>query len=331
MYKIYGELALLSGSANPALAQELSDHLQTPLTGVDIIDFPNENIFIRLRTSVRAKDVFIIQPTSSPVNRNIMELLIMIDTVKRASAGRITAVIPYYAYGRTDKKDQPRVPITARLIADMIQVAGADRVLTMDLHAGQIQGFFSIPVDEITAFDILVKHFIENPVKNAVVVAPDVGATKRARNFAEVLNAPLAVIEKRRIGNADRSTALNVIGDVQGKNIIIFDDEVDTASSLMEAAHILTEHGAEDIYACVTHGVLSGPAVSRIAASNIKELVITNTVPLPPEKRLAKIRVLSIASVLGDVIRAIHEGTSVGAAMLRYRDYARERSDSGAV
>lgn len=331
MYKIYGELALLSGSANPALAQELSDHLQTPLTGVDIIDFPNENIFIRLRTSVRAKDVFIIQPTSSPVNRNIMELLIMIDTVKRASAGRITAVIPYYSYGRTDKKDQPRVPITARLIADMIQVAGADRVLTMDLHAGQIQGFFSIPVDEITAFDILVKHFIDNPVENAVVVAPDVGATKRARNFAEVLNAPLAVIEKRRIGNADRSTALNVIGDVRGKNIVIFDDEVDTASSLMEAEHILTEYGAKDVYACATHGVLSGPAVSRIAASNIKELVITNTIPLPPEKRLAKIRVLSIASVLGDVIRAIHEGTSVGAAMLRYRDYARERNDSRTV
>jgi len=317
---IYGELALISGSANEELAHEISAYLKMPLVGRDIIDYPNENIFIRLHRSVRSQDVFIIQPTTSPVNRNIMELLIMIDTVKRASAGRITAVIPYYSYGRTDKKDQPRVPITARLIADMIGVAGADRVLLMDLHAGQIQGFFSIFVDEITAFPILSRYMLDKGLEDVVVVAPDVGAAKRGRNFAEVLNAPLAIIEKRRVGNRPTSKALNVIGHVRGRNAIIFDDEVDTAGTLMEAVHTLEPRGVQGIWCCVTHAVLSPPAVENIRDSNIRELVVTNTVRLPPEKRLDKITVLSVAPLLGDVIDSIHRGRSVGAAMDKYEE-----------
>jgi ribose-phosphate pyrophosphokinase len=315
---IYGQLALIGGSANRPLAKEISEYLKTPLVGRDIIHYPNQNIFIRLHYSIRSTDMFIIQPTSSPVNRNIMELLIMIDAIKRASAGRITAVIPYYSYGRTDKKDQPRVPITARLIADMIGVAGADRVLLMDLHAGQIQGFFSIFVDEATAFHILANYMLEKHIPDTVVVSPDVGAAKRARNFAEALNAPLAIIEKRRADNRPASKALNVIGEVSGKNAIIFDDEVDTAGTLVEACHALQENGVKTIRCCVTHGVLSPPAIQRIRDSSLLELVITNTIHLPAQRRLDKITVLSIAHILGDVIQAIHRGGSVGAAMDRY-------------
>jgi ribose-phosphate pyrophosphokinase len=319
-YTLYGELALISGTANEPLAAEISAYLQSPLVGRDIIDYPNENIFIRLHRSVRSQDVFIIQPTSAPVNRNIMELLIMIDTVKRASAGRITAVIPYYSYGRTDKKDQPRVPITARLIADMIGVAGADRVLLMDLHAQQLQGFFSIFVDEISAFPILSKYWLERPLGNAVVVAPDVGATKRARNFAEVLNVPLAIIEKRRVGNRPLSKALNVIGHVRGKKAIIFDDEIDTAGTLAEAIHALEKRGVEGIWCCVTHPVLSPPALERIRNGPIRELVVTNTIPLSPEKQFPNVKVLSVAPLLGDVIESIHRGQSVGESIDKYEE-----------
>jgi len=317
-YSIYGEMALISGSANLELAEEISRHLKMPLAGRDIIDYPNENIFIRLHHSVRSQDVFIIQPTTSPVNRNIMELLIMIDTVKRASAGRITAVVPYYSYGRTDKKDQPRVPITARLIADLIGAAGADRVLLIDLHAGQITGFFSIFVDDVTAFPILAKYMMDKKLEDAVVISPDVGAAKRSRNFAEVLQVPLAIIEKRRTGNLPDAKALNVIGDVRGKNAIIFDDEVDTGSTLIEAVHVLEENGVRGIWCCVTHAVLSPPAIERIRDSSIRELVITNTIRLPPEKRLDKITVLSVGPLLGDIIDTIHNGRSVGAVMDRY-------------
>jgi ribose-phosphate pyrophosphokinase len=316
---IYGELALISGSGNEELAAEISARLSTPLVARDITDYPNENIFIKLQQSVRSQDVFIIQPTSSPVNRNIMELLIMIDAVKRASAGRITAVIPYYSYGRTDKKDQPRVPITARLIADMIGVAGADRVLLMDLHAGQIQGFFSIFVDEVSAFPILSKYMLDKGLENVVVVSPDVGAAKRARNFAEVLNAPLAIIEKRRVDNRCTSMALNVIGEVQGKNAVIFDDEVDTGGTLMEAVHALQDREVGRIWCCVTHALLSPPAVERIRESGIEELVVTNTVWVPPEKRLDRITILSVGPLLGDVIGSIHRGKSVGATLDKYR------------
>ncbi len=319
-YTLYGEMALISGSANEPLAAEISTYLQSPLVGRDIIDYPNENIFIRLHRSVRSQDVFIIQPTAAPVNRNIMELLIMIDTVKRASAGRITAVIPYYSYGRTDKKDQPRVPITARLIADMIGVAGAERVLLMDLHAQQLQGFFSIFVDEISAFPILSKYWLEQPLQNAVVVAPDVGATKRARNFAEVLNVPLAIIEKRRLGNLPASKALNVIGHVRGKRAIIFDDEVDTGGTLAEAVHALEKRDVRDIRCCITHAVLSPPALERIRNSPIREMVVTNTIPLSPEKQFPIIKVLSVAPLLGDVIESIHRGQSVGESIAKYEE-----------
>jgi ribose-phosphate pyrophosphokinase len=322
-YSIYGELALISGTANRELAREISDYLKTPLVGRDITDFPNENIFVRLHHSIRSTDMFIIQPTTSPVNRNIMELVIMIDTVKRASAGRTTAVIPYFSYGRTDKKDQPRVPITARLIADMIGVAGADRVLLVDLHAGQIQGFFNIFVDEATAFHLLANYMLKKRFEAPVVVSPDVGAAKRARNFAEVLNAPLAIIEKRRAEEGGGAQALNVIGNVRDRNAVIFDDEIDTAGTLMEAVHALEERGVKGIWCCVTHAVLSPPAVERIRDSSIQELVVTNTIRLPPEKRLAKITQLSVAPLLGDVIEAIHHGRSVGQAMAEYETHAK--------
>ncbi len=313
---MYGTMRLFSGRANPPLAQRISEYLKVPLDEADIFEFPNENIFVRLKRSVRAQDIFLIQPTCSPVNRNIMELLIMIDTLKRASAGRITAVIPYYGYGRTDKKDQPRVPITARLIADMITVAGANRVLTIDLHAGQIQGFFSIPVDEMTAMPLLVRHFREKAIPNPVIVAPDVGATKRARNFAQALDAPLAVIEKRRVGNKPTARVLNLIGRVRGKNAIVVDDEIDTGGSLAGAFEILRRRGAQGIYACATHGVFSPPAVERLSALDFAEIVVTDTVLIPPEKRMHHLTVLSVAPLLGEVIRRIHTGESVGAMVL---------------
>ena len=312
--QMYGELAIFSGTANPELAREIADYLGGPLREADVFQFPNENIFVRLRDSVRSQDVFLIQPTCAPVNDNIMELLIFIDCLSRDSAGRITAVVPYYAYGRTDKKDQPRVPITARLIADMITVAGADRFLTIDLHAGQIQGFFTIPVDDITAFHMLSDYFVEKGVPNSVVVAPDIGASKKVRNFAEKLDQPLAIVEKRRISLPDGSKTgvFNLIGDVRGKNAIIFDDEIDTAATLEDAVNLLREEGAEDIYACVTHAVLSGPAIDRLKEMNLRELVITNTAPVSPQKRLDNMTILSVGPLLGEVIRRIHLGISVG-------------------
>src|SRR5687767_6647547 len=236
---------------------------------VEVFQFANENIFVRVMENVREKDVFLVQPTSHPVNQSIMELLILIDAFKRASAGRITAVIPFYAYGRSDKKDQPRVPITARLIADMITVAGADRVLTMDLHQGQIQGFFNIPVDELTAVHLLSNYFRHKHIEDLVVVT-DLGFAKRARAFAEILDAPLAVIEKRRVGNLDRAELMNVIGEVRGKRAIIVDDEIDTAGTLVEITRALEREGVTETYACATHGVLSDPAVERIRDSSLR-------------------------------------------------------------
>jgi len=313
-------MKLFSGRANPVLAKRVADYLGLPLGRISTGNFPDSEIYCKIDEDVRGRDVFIVQSTCHPVNENLMELLIMIDTVKRASAGRITAVIPYYAYGRTDKKDQPRVPITARLIADMIAVAGADRVLLMDLHAQQLQGFFSIFVDEISAFTILSKYWLGQPLENAVVVAPDVGATKRARNFAEVLNVPLAIIEKRRMGNLPASRALNVIGHVRGKRAIIFDDEIDTAGTLMEAIHALERRGVQDVRCCITHPVLSPPSLERIRTSPIRELVVTNTIPLSPEKQFPIIKVLSVAPLLGDVIDSIHRGQSVGKSIAKYEE-----------
>jgi len=320
---MYGEIALFSGNGNPLLAQQISQALAVPLCPAEVFKFANQNIFCRLKTSVRGKDVFIIQPIApsidengkmASVNDNLMELLIMIDTAKRDSAGRITAVVPYYGYGRTDKKDQPRVPITARLVADMLTVAGANRFLTLDLHAGQIQGFFSIPVDELTAFYLLSDYMRDKNISNGVVVAGDIGATKRSRNFAQALDLPLAIIEKRRVQQEDGSSArvLNVIGEVKGKNCIIFDDEIDTAGTMVEAMTYLKQESAGDIYACVTHGVLSDPATQRLREAPVKEVVITNTVALPPHKRFEKLTCLSVAPLIAEVIRRIHLGISVG-------------------
>ena len=305
-------LELYTGNANPQLANKIGRYLGIGLGRCEVFEFANENIFVKILDNVREKDVFLVQPTCSPVQKSIMELLIMIDAFKRASAGRITAVVPYYAYGRSDKKDQPRVPITARLIADMISVAGADRLLTMDLHQGQIQGFFNIPVDELTAVHLLSNYFIHKAVQDAVVVT-DLGFAKRARTFAELLNAPLAIIEKRRQGNDDRAEVLNVIGEVRGKRAIVVDDEIDTAGTLMEITRALEREGVNEIYACATHGVLSDPSIDRIRDSNLAEVVLTDTIPLPPAKHLQKIKVLSIAPLVGEAISRIHNGESVGA------------------
>ncbi len=302
---------VFSGRANPQLAQSICDYLETPLGRSDLFEFSNENIFVQYQENIRQRDVFIVQSLVSPVNRSIMELLIMIDAAKRASAGRITAVLPYYAYGRTDKKDQPRVPITARLLADLISTAGADRVITMDLHAGQIQGFFSVPVDELTAINILRRHFEQKNLDDLVVVATDVGISKRARDLAERLNVPLAIIEKRRV--LGKPESMNVIGDVKGKTALTFDDEIDTAGSLLSAAKTLQDAGAKEIYSCATHGILSGPAPERILEAPITEIALTDTAPVPPEKRNGKVKMLSVAPLFGEAIARIHRGESVGA------------------
>jgi ribose-phosphate pyrophosphokinase len=306
------QFEIYHGNANPELARKIARWLGTEPGKAEVFQFANENIFVKILDNVREKDVFLVQPTCHPVNQSIMELLIMIDAFKRASAGRITAVVPYYAYGRSDKKDQPRVPITARLVADMITVAGADRVLTMDLHQGQIQGFFNIPVDELTAVPMLSAHFINKQLEDLVVVT-DLGFAKRARAFAELLNAPLAIIEKRRVGNLDRAELMNVIGDVHGKRAIIVDDEVDTASTLIEIVRALDREGVTEIYACASHGVLSDPAVERIRDSKLVEVVVTDSIPLPAAKRIPKIKVLSVAPLIGEAIKRIHRGESVGA------------------
>ena len=306
------EFSIYAGNANPALAKRICAYLHTEQGAVEVFQFANENIFVRVMENVREQDVFLVQPTSRPVNQSIMELLIMIDAFKRASAGRITAVIPYYSYGRSDKKDQPRVPITARLVADMLTVAGADRVLTMDLHQGQIQGFFSIPVDELTAVNLLAGYIKSKEIRDIVVVS-ELGFAKKARNFAELLSAPLAIVEKRRVGNQDKTELMNIIGDVRGKVAVIIDDEVDTAGSLMEAVGALEAEGATAIYSMATHGVFSGSALDRINGSAITEVVVTDTIPLPPNVDDSRITVLSVAPLFGEAIRRIHRGESVGA------------------
>ncbi len=307
------ELKVFTGNAHPVLAQAICTYLKIPLGKAEVFEFSNENIFVRIQENVRERDIFIVQPLSTPVNKNLVELLIMIDAFKRASAGRITAVIPYYAYGRTDKKDQPRVPITARLIADLLTTAGANRVLTMDMHAAQIQGFFNIPVDELTALFILGNYWKEKKLDNLVVVATDIGISARARDMAAKLGARLAIIEKRRIGNADSTETLDIIGHVEGMAALTIDDEIDTAGSLVGAVKTLLEHGATEVYSCCTHPVFSGPAIERIAKSPVKEVVVTDTLPGNKKKKLDKITVLPIAPLFGEAIHRIHTGLSVGA------------------
>ena len=314
--RIYGDIQIFAGSSHPELAEEIAKYLGVPLSPREIIRFPNDNIFVRLLTSVRGQDIFVIQALSAPVSHNIMEFLILLDTIKRANAGRITAVMPYYAYGRSDKKDQPRVPITARLLADIVKTAGADRFLTLDLHAGQIQGFFNIPGDEVSTFHLLSDYMLEKELHKrpggAVVVTADLGYAKKGRNFAQVLNLPMAFIEKRRTGNDAKAQALTVIGDVAGKAVIIVDDEVDTAGSMRGAVNILKEAGAAEVYLCFTHPILSPPAIERLSGLPITEIITTNSVPIPSEKRLPNMTVLSVAPLLGEVMRRIHEGQSVG-------------------
>lgn len=307
------ELKVFTGNAHPALAKAVADYLKIAPGECEVFTFSNENIFVRILENVRQRDTFVIQPLCSPVNNNLVELLIMLDALKRASAGRITAVVPYYGYGRTDKKDQPRVPITARLVADLLTVAGANRLLTVDLHAAQIQGFFNIPVDELTALKLFTNYFKQKKLKDLVVVATDIGITKRARDLAANLDASLAIMEKRRVGNIDKAETMNVIGEVEGKVALTVDDEIDTGGSLISVASALEKRGVKEIYACCTHPIFSGSAVSKIAASLIKEVVVTDTVPVDGENKLDKITVLPIAPLLGEAIHRIHTGMSVGA------------------
>jgi len=307
------DLKVFTGNVHPALAQAITEYLGIPLGKCEVFEFSNENIFVRILENVRQRDTFVVQPLSSPVNKSLVELLIMIDALKRASSGRITAVIPYYGYGRSDRKDQPRVPITARLIADLLTVAGANRLLTVDLHAPQIQGFFNIPVDELTALYLLSDYFKKKEFNDLVVVATDIGISKRARDLAAKLDASLAIMEKRRVGNTDQAETLNVIGEVEGKVALTLDDEIDTAGSLVNVVSTLKEHGAREIYACCTHPVFSGQAIQRIASCPVKELVVTDTIPVADNKKLDKITVLPIAPLLGEAIHRIHTGLSIGA------------------
>ena len=312
MNPILDELKVFTGNGHPELAKSVCEYLDIPLGQAEVFKFANDNTFVRIHENIRQRDVFIIQPTCFPVNDNLMELLIMIDACKRASAGRITAVVPYYGYGRTDKKDQPRVPITARLVADLLTAAGADRLLTVDLHAGQIQGFFNIPVDELTTLPLLGDYFAAKEIQDLVVVAVDIGISKKARDIAEHLGAPLAIIEKRRMSNNDVSETMNVIGEVEGKTALVFDDEIVTGGSIVNAAKALYEQGVKDVFCCVTHPVLSKDGSEIMAKSKFSEVVVTDTIPMPPEKRNGKFTILSVAPLLGEAIYRIHKGQSVG-------------------
>ena len=301
---------IIAGNANPKLAQEICRYLKIPLSDALVTTFSEGEIRVKIDENVRGRDVFIIQPTCSPVNDNLMELLILIDALKRASAKRITAVLPYFGYARQDRKDQPRVPITAKLVANLITKAGADRILTVDLHAGQIQGFFDIPMDHLYAVNIFVNHIKKIKLKDIVIVSPDVGGIKMARAYAKKFEAPLAIVDKRRI-SGEETEAMNILGDIKGKNLIIIDDLVATASSLVEAAAALKKQGGKEIYAAITHPVLSGSAIKRINDSVIKKLFVTNTIPVENGKKHKKIEVLSIAPLLAEAIKRIHDEESV--------------------
>lgn len=302
-------LRLITGNSNRKLAESIVSYLDSSLTDAKATKFSDGEIRIRISENIRGTDVFIIQSTHPPAE-NLLELLILIDAARRASANRVTAVIPYFGYARQDRKDQPRVPITAKLVANLIATAGADRVLTIDLHAGQIQGFFDIPVDHLYGSPILIDHFKEEVRNDIVMVSPDVGSIKTARSCAKKLNCSLALVDKRRPA-PNQSQVMHVIGDVRGKQAIIVDDMVDTAGTLTEAAYALIEHGAEAVYAGCTHPVLSGNSVERVSSSRLKELVVTDTIPVPEEKRIEKLKVKTTAGLLGEAIKRIHEEKSV--------------------
>ena len=307
----HDRVKIFAGNANPELAREIVDALGMKLADVMVRQFSDGEIHLQIKENVRGADVFIIQPTCTPVERNLMELLLMMDALKRASAERITAVLPYYGYARQDRKDKPRVPISARLVAALLETAGADRILSLDLHAAQIQGFFDIPVDHLFATPVLIEHFKSVNSPALTVVSPDAGGVERARAFAKRLNSPLAIIDKRR-EEANVAEVMNVIGDVNGRHCLLVDDLIDTAGTLVKGAEALAAKGAASVSACATHAVLSGPAVQRIEASELKEVVFTNSIPLSEEaKKSSKIRSLSVAKLLAEAIRSIHEKTSV--------------------
>ncbi|NOT03072.1 MAG: ribose-phosphate diphosphokinase [Anaerolineales bacterium] len=316
--KVYGGIKLFVGTGSPELGQKISDYLGQPVSEREVIEFPNENLFVKLQGSVRGQDVYVIQSTSSPVHRNLMELLIMIQTLRLDSAARITAVVPYLCYGRSDKKDQPRVPITARLIADMLEVAGADRYMTLDPHAGQVQGFFSIPGDVLTASHLLVGHINKNlraEMHDPVVVSVDLGFAKKGRNYAADMDMPIAFIEKRRHGNDANAEALTLIGDVKDRDVIIVDDEVDTGGSIAQAVNVVKQNGARNIYLAFVHAILSHNGAERLAALPIKHIITTDSAPLSADKMKfleGRLTVLSVAPLLGEVIKRAHEGRSVG-------------------
>ncbi len=298
--------------------QEICDHLNVPMGKASYQKFSNDNNFVQILESVRGQDVYVVQTSQPPVNERIMELLITIDALKRASAKQINVVLPYYFYSRSDKKDQPRIPITAKLIAQLIEAAGANRVITCDLHNAAIQAYFNIYCDRISAKELLQEYFKEKNIKDMVIVATDAGSAKKAYKYSHFFNCPIALIDKRRDGNDDKAIATTVIGEVKDKNAVIFDDEVDTAGSMIETAKILEKHGARNIYAGCTHGILSGKAIERIKESPIREFVITNTVPLTKEKEIDKIKVLSIAPVFAETISRIHEDRSIGEFLQGY-------------
>jgi ribose-phosphate pyrophosphokinase len=304
------DLKLFSGNANRALAEEIASYLHLPLGDVEVSRFSDGEVFVQVNENVRGTDVFVVQPTCPPVNDNLMELLVMIDALKRASARRITAVLPYYGYGRQDRKVQPRVPITAKLVADLLTAAGVDRVLALDLHAGQIQGFFNIPVDHLFAAPVIVDYLGKKDLRDPVIVSPDAGGVERARAIAKRLRAGLAIIDKRREG-PNQAVAMYLIGDVRDKDTVVIDDMIDTAGTLAQAVSALEREGARRILACGVHAVLSGPAMERLKAAPLEEVVVTNSIPLAGDKRLPHVTVLTVAPILGEAIRRIHDEESV--------------------
>ena len=303
-------IKIITGNANRSLAKKIAKELDIDLAFCEVSHFSDGEINVNIGETVRGMDVYIIQSTCTPVNDNLMETLILIDAVKRASAGRINAVIPYYGYARQDRKTKAREPITAKLIADLLTTAGADRVVTMDLHAGQIQGYFNIPVDHLTAIPILANYFKGKVGCDTVVVSPDLGGVTRVRNFANILDLPIAIIEKRR-PKANVSEVMNVIGDIEGKNVILVDDIIDTAGTICKAASVLKKFGAKKVYGCATHGVLSGPAIDRICESELEEFIITDTIPLHENCKVDKIGIVSVASMFGEAIKRINGNQSV--------------------
>ena len=309
-------LVVLSGNSNRELFREICSCLGIPEGRAEVGRFPEGEIRVQIQQNIRGRDVFIVQSTCTPPNEHLMELLILIDAARRASASRVTAVLPFFGYARQDRKDKPRVPITAKLIANLITVAGADRVLAMDLHAGQIQGFFDIPVDHLYSINVLGEYFRKKKLKNLVVVSPDVGGLKMARAYSKVLNASLAIVDKRR--ESDREThVMHIIGDVKNRNVLLVDDLISTGGSLVEAIHALKKEGALEVYAGVVHPVLAEPAVKRLRESGLKELVVTNSIPLSREKQIPQIRVLSVARLLAEAIERIHSNESVSSLFAR--------------